>query len=234
MDISPYANKTLPRFERTTAGVEPYTGTWGNDQAMHLLRRTTFGPALANAALLSTMSVNAAVDMLVAAPPDEPSLPLNVDTRDIVPVGDSWVYAIYQDPAVDSFNPTGVRLNSLKSWWMDLIVQQNLSLREKMVLFWHNHFVTETDVVNDPRFSYRYLALLRSHALGNWKDLARMISFDGAMSGTSMAIPTPNRARMKTMAVNFRNCSPSGRVRKSLPGTIPTTPKPTSKLRRGC
>jgi uncharacterized protein (DUF1800 family) len=24
-----------------------------------------------------------------------------------------------------------------------LIVQQQLSLREKMVLFWHNHFVTE-------------------------------------------------------------------------------------------
>ncbi len=196
LGISPYANKAIPRFERTTAGLEPYTGTWGNDQTMHLLRRTTFGPALANAALLSTMSVNSAVDMLVATPPDETSLPLNVDTRDVVPVGSSWVYAIYQDPTAGSFNPTGVRLNSLKSWWMDLIVQQNLSLREKMVLFWHNHFVTEANVVNDPRFSYRYLALLRAHALGNWKGLARMISFDGAMlrylNGNTNTKSSPN------------------------------------------
>jgi uncharacterized protein (DUF1800 family) len=194
--ISPFANKTLPKFNRTNAGLEPYTGPWGSAQVFHLLRRTTFGPSLANVALFKTMSASLAVDMLLATPPAEASLPLNVDSRDVVPVGESWVYAIYQDPAAGSFNPTGVRTSSFTAWWMDLMVQQQLSLREKMVLFWHNHFVTETNVVSDPRFSYRYLALMRANAFGNWKDLTRQMTVDGAMlrylNGNTNTKTSPN------------------------------------------
>ncbi len=194
--ISPFANKTLPKFNRTNAGLEPYTGPWGSPQVFHLLRRTTFGPSLANVALLKTMSASLAVDMLLAPPPEEASLPLNVDSRDVVSVGESWVYAIYQDPATGSFNPTGVRTSSLKAWWMNLITRQQLSLREKMVLFWHNHFVTEADIVNDPRFSYRYLALIRANAFGNWKDLTQKMTTDGAMlrylNGNTNTKTSPN------------------------------------------
>jgi uncharacterized protein (DUF1800 family) len=64
---------------------------------------------------------------------------------------------------------------------MELLLNQALSIREKMVLFWHNHFVTETAVVGDPRFSYRYVAILRNNALGNFKDLVRQVTFEGAM-----------------------------------------------------
>jgi uncharacterized protein (DUF1800 family) len=194
--ISPFANKELPKFNRTNAGLEPYTGVWGSSQVFHLLRRTTFGPAPVHVALFKSMSASMAVDMLLAPPAAETSLPLSVDSRDVVAVGDSWAYAIYQDPTTGSFNPTSVRISSLKAWWMELIVRQQLSLREKMVLFWHNHFVTETDVVNDPRFTYRYLALLRANALGNWKDLTRTISIDGAMlrylNGNTNTKSSPN------------------------------------------
>ncbi len=179
--VSPFANTTLPRVVRTTAGLEPYDGPWGNEQIVHLLRRATFGPSPAHVALLRSMSAQLAVSMLTAVPPEEPSLPLNVDSRDVVPVGDSWAYAIKQDPAAGSFNPSYVRTVSLKSWWMGLILKQQLSVREKMVLFWHTHFVTETDVVNEPRFFFRHLAALRSYALGNWKDLTRQMTLDGAM-----------------------------------------------------
>jgi uncharacterized protein (DUF1800 family) len=194
--ISPYANKTLPAFNRTNAGLEPYAGPWGAAQVFHLLRRTTYGPSLENAAFFKTLSASFAVDMLLATPTNEASLPLNVDSRDVVPVGESWVYAIYQDPAVGSFNPVSVRTSSLKSWWMDLIVRQQPSLREKMVLFWHNHFVTETDVVSDPRFFYRYLALIRANAFGNWMDMTRQLSVDGAMlrylNGNTNTRTSPN------------------------------------------
>ncbi len=194
--ISPFANRTLPKFNRTNAGLEPYAGSWEAAQIVHLLRRTTFGPSLADVALCRTMSASQAVDTLLAPQAEETSLPLNVDSRDTaVSVGEPWVYAVYQDPA-GTFNPTSVRTSSFKAWWMGLIVQQQLSLREKMVLFWHNHFVTETDVVNDPRFSYRYLALLRANAFGNWKDLTRQISVDGAMlrylNGNTNTKTSPN------------------------------------------
>ena len=68
--------------------------------------------------MLKTMSAPLAVNMLTAIPPEETSFPLNVDTRDVVPVGESWAYAIKQDPASGSFNPSYVRTVSLKAWWM--------------------------------------------------------------------------------------------------------------------
>ena len=180
--ISPYANKSIPSLRRTTAGLEPYAGPWTVDQVMHLLRRTTFGPSQAHVDTLKSMDVNAAVDLLLAPQPAEPSQPLVTDSRDIAPVGTTWVTALYKsaDPTV-TFNPTGIRTNSLKAWWLGLILNQQLSIREKMVLFWHNHFVTENTTVGDPRYTYRYIAFLRQSALGNFKALVRDITQDGAM-----------------------------------------------------
>ena len=192
---SPFANKALPVLRRTTAGLEPYTGSWGTAQAAHLLRRTTFGPASNDIATLGKLPVSDAVDILLAPPPAETSQPLTYDPRDFVPVGQTWVDATASSTAT-TFNPAGIRTNSLKAWWMGLMLNQALSIREKMVLFWHNHFVTETAVVADPRFSYRYLSLLRANALGNFKDLVRQVTFDGAMlrylNGNTNTKSSPN------------------------------------------
>ena len=119
-DISPYANRVLPDVQRTTAGLEPYTGTWGVEQILHLLRRTTFGPARAHVSALRSQSINTAVDSLLSAPSEESSKPLNTDTRDLVSVGDTWVYSLYQDPN-STFNPSSIRATSLKAWWTGLL-----------------------------------------------------------------------------------------------------------------
>lgn len=195
--VSPFANKVLPSVERTTAGLELYTGTWGWDQVAHLLRRTTFGPAQADVNALTQLTMSGAVDLLLAPPAGETSQPMNTDSRDFVPVGSTWVNVQYRNPnTADTFNPTGVRTASLKAWWMGLMINQQLSIREKMVLFWHNHFVTETAVVADPRFSYRYVALLRSNALGNFLSLVRQITYEGAMlrylNGNTNTKSSPN------------------------------------------
>ncbi len=194
---NPFINRVLPILTRTTAGLEPYTGPWGPDQAAHLLRRAVFGPAKAEIDQLAQMTMVDAVNLVLAPPPGEASQPLNTDPRDMVPVGSTWVNSLYRDPnSSTNFNPTGIRTTSLKSWWAGLMVNQQLSVREKMVLFWHNHFVTETGVVGDPRFSYRYLALLRSNALGNFKSLVRQITVDGAMlrylNGNTNTKSSPN------------------------------------------
>ena len=194
-DRNPFINKTLPSVARTTTGLEPYTGSWGKDQAAHLLRRTMFGAAKADLDAIAQRNMNDAVDLLMASPPVEITQPLNVDSRDIVPVGSTWVSALYKDPA-GTFTPTGVRISSLKSWWIGLMLNQPLSIREKMVIFWHNHFVTVTSTVNDPRFSYWYLSVLRQNALGNFKGLVRSISLEGAMlrylNGNTNTKASPN------------------------------------------
>ncbi len=50
-----------------------------------------------------------------------------------------------------------------------------------MTLFWHNHFSTELNSYADARYGYKYLELIRSNALGNFKTLTTEISKDPAM-----------------------------------------------------
>ena len=61
------------------------------------------------------------------------------------------------------------------------MVNQNVSLKEKMTLFWHNHFSTETDTVDDSRYLYKHNALLRSFAFGNFKAMIKGVTLDPAM-----------------------------------------------------
>lgn len=174
-----FTNTTLPDTPRALTGLEPYTGLWSRDQILHLLRRATFGPSPADVQVFQTMNMSSALDTILSTSAVD-SKPLATDTRELVAVGDSWVHAIARDPN-STFDPTGVRIVSLKSWWTGLMLRQSASVMEKMVLFWHNHFATERDVVGEPRFYWRYVDILRRNALGNWKDMVREITVDGAM-----------------------------------------------------
>jgi uncharacterized protein (DUF1800 family) len=177
--VSPFANKSTPVVSRTAAGLEPYAGPWTLTQMYHLLRRTTFGPSKAHVdTLKSIVTASDAVDLLLTPQADEPTQPLATSTSELVPVGSTWVDALYSNTTI---NPTGARITSLKAWWVGLILNQGLSIREKLTLFWTDHFVTQMSTVNDPRYSYRYNALLRHNVIGNFKDMANAITQDGAM-----------------------------------------------------
>ncbi|MCW8849344.1 MAG: DUF1800 domain-containing protein, partial [Melioribacteraceae bacterium] len=67
------------------------------------------------------------------------------------------------------------------SHFYNLMLTQGHSLREKMVLFWHNHFVSELSVVNLPQRMYRQNKLFREFAFGNFKELTKEITIDPAM-----------------------------------------------------
>ena len=176
---SPYANRSTPIVTRTTAGLEPYTGPWTVTQMYHLLRRTTFGPSQAHVtALKATVTASDAVNLLLTPQADEATQPLATDSRELVPVGTTWVGAQYSST---TYNPIGLRVTSLKAWWLGLLLNQSLSIREKLTLYWTEHFVTQISTVADPRYSYRYNALLRHNVLGNFKDMANAITQDGAM-----------------------------------------------------
>ena len=176
---NPYANKTIPKLDTSTAGIQPYSGTWGSTQLIHLLRRTTFGPKKSDIDAFSGKTIDQVVDALLTAPTTAPSPPINFYASKYVDpyckAGDTWVTA--------QFDPTGnaYRGFSLKAWWTGLMLNQGPSIQEKMVLFLQNHFVTDLQNVKDARLSYINNALLRQYALGNFKDLTRAISKDPAM-----------------------------------------------------
>nr|MBX2815725.1 DUF1800 domain-containing protein [Saprospiraceae bacterium] len=74
-------------------------------------------------------------------------------------------------------------------------------LRDKMALFWSNHFVTQISEYACAPAAYKYLVCLQENALGNFKDFVRAIGLDAAMliylngSGNFKAEPNENYAR---------------------------------------
>ncbi len=94
-------------------------------------------------------------------------------------MGETWVnYRVEQGV---TFNSDGRRNRSLKSWWIQLMVEQERNLREKMTLFWHNHIATEMVDVNNAQMSYFHVALLRKYAIGNFKELIKEVTLDPSM-----------------------------------------------------
>ncbi|OSZ78201.1 hypothetical protein CAP35_08040 [Chitinophagaceae bacterium IBVUCB1] len=175
-----YANKEIPKgLQKTTSTLNPYTGAWTEDEAIHLLRRTTFGVKPADVQTLLGMSMNQAVDTLLNISTTAPTPPLNnyqsVVADPTIPLGQTWVNAPYDS------NTVGQRYYSFKSWWTGLMINQNMSILEKMVLFWHNHFATEVLTVGDARKSYKLNAMFRANALGNFKTLVKNVTLDPSM-----------------------------------------------------
>ncbi|NJL14193.1 MAG: DUF1800 domain-containing protein [Microscillaceae bacterium] len=182
-------------FKKEALSLEPYTGVWDMDAAAHLLRRTIFGPQAAEIGQVKDLGLESALEILLEELP-LPAPPLNIAPNDpVVPLGQTWVNAAINNEV------EGLRLQSLVAWWNHQFFTQGLSLREKMVLFWHNHFVTEIEIVADSRYSYRYANLLRQHALGNFQTLTEAITVSPAMlrylngSENRAGAPNENYAR---------------------------------------
>lgn len=73
------------------------------------------------------------------------------------------------------------RTLQLARWWTQQMYENPFPLREKMVLFWHNHFVSSFQKV---KLSYPLLIqnqLFRKNAFGNFKTLTKEILYDNAM-----------------------------------------------------
>ncbi|MBF9142962.1 DUF1800 domain-containing protein [Hymenobacter properus] len=190
--VSRYANKVLPTFaSRLTSTLTPYTGTWGEAQAAHLLRRCLFGPTRTEIQTAAAANLTTVLNGLLTVPATAPDPPLNVSTTDTsVPIGTTWMAQTFDQ------NFEGVRRTSLRDWWLGQLLTQNTSLVEKMTLFWHNHFVVEFGDINDARMGYEYCRLLRQYALGNVKQLAKDVTVTPAMlrylNGNQSTAGAPN------------------------------------------
>jgi len=163
------------------SGLRRYKGKWEQAQAAHLLRRTMFGAKPADVAYFSRRSLKKTIRDLIEKDYPLPPPPINAYNDDKytdgeIAAGADWTVSAKYD-GMNNYR----RKNSFKSWWFGLMVNQDRSIREKMVLFWHNHFVTETNTVDNALFCYRYNVLLRQHALGNFKELVRAMTVEPAM-----------------------------------------------------
>jgi uncharacterized protein (DUF1800 family) len=164
-----------------STGIKRLKGKLDAGQTAHLLKRTLFGVKKEDRDHFFGRSVKKAIRELIYSVGPIPDPPINNYNDDKytdpdIGAGQTWIAALKSDGMSN-----GRRKNSFKSWWFGLMLNQDRSIREKMVLFWHNHFVTETNTVDNAQFCYRYNALLREHALGNFKDMVKAITLEPAM-----------------------------------------------------
>jgi len=77
---------------------------------------------------------------------------------------------------------------------MQNINQEPLSITEKMLFFWQNHF--GVSAVTEARAMYHFLELLRQNCLGNFKQLVKDVTIDPSMliflNGASNTVYSPN------------------------------------------
>jgi uncharacterized protein (DUF1800 family) len=73
------------------------------------------------------------------------------------------------------------RLVDLKRWWIYRMAFTRRPLEEKMTLFWHGHFATSNQKVDNPYFMYIQNEKMRNCGLGNFGDLLLAMSKDPAM-----------------------------------------------------
>ena len=140
-----------------------YEDPWGGKWAAHLYRRAAFGPSREDLVEAERLGPERTLELLLQGQPQAAEiLETHIDVGRI---------AASRDDGGDQ----------LRSWWLYCMLQGGHPLREKLTLFWHNHFATSLVKVQDPNLMFRQNCLLRTHALGKFGPLLQEISRDAAM-----------------------------------------------------
>jgi hypothetical protein len=158
--------------------------TWNVSAAKHLLSRCLFGYTKADLAKAMTYSSAAEfVDNELLAELPMPTAP--------------WAW-VDEKPVDDNGTIDGYRYRGFNYWWFERMLHEGTNMREKMVLFWHNHFTTQRSDVNFPQQMWHQQVLFRKYAWGDLRQLCKDISIDPAMlrylngNGSKSRNATPN------------------------------------------
>ncbi|WP_445709799.1 DUF1800 domain-containing protein [Flavobacterium sp.] len=206
---------SLERVNPITSGLNIYTGPWTDRLAIHLLKRTGFGFKKTDLDTILGMSMTQAVDLILTIDPTVPPSPINnydIDEPDEnnLPYGDDWTTNPFTD--LGTGNTTDrKRIDSLTAWMTNLAITQDISIREKMVMFWYHFIPVDFDFIkassnqyisgNSARVCYQYIKNLRAYSDGNFKTLIREIATQPAMmyylnnQANTKAAPDENFAR---------------------------------------
>lgn len=191
-----YNNPYVGRTSSVTSGLETYTGEWKEKQVAHLLRRTLFGVRKSELASFKSLGLEKSIEQLIKTSPI-PKAPVNdyngidagVSDPD-VSFGETWTLAPYSEKY------EGYRITSFKCWLIKNFINQESTIHEKMIVFWHNLLVTQSWDVFKAKASYQYFEMLRRNALGNYKVMLKELTIDPAMllylNGTQNKKDAPN------------------------------------------
>lgn len=176
-------------------------GNWSRQQARHLLNRAGFGGSPEEISELHGMGREAAVKFLLEPTEKIGSFPLPEWAQP--EVVRETLKKVFEERAelrnkratlsAAEFEKEQRRLNLMQLgearqqgtesqvWWIERMLKSKASLREKMTLFWHDHFATSTQKVRGPFMMIQQNELFREFAFGNFRELTQRIVRDPAM-----------------------------------------------------
>ena len=138
---------------------EPYRPSadnpWDLRKVGHLYRRAAFGATWDELQAGVAAGPEKTIGALLAGGGDGPAFPESIKKGNVGP----------QIPA----------------WWLVRLRETQNPLREKMTIFWHNHFATSNAKVNNAGYMIAMIDLFYRHALGNFGALLQDVSKDPAM-----------------------------------------------------
>ncbi len=168
--------KVKPQSVSSTAAADiaPYTAPLTREDARHLVTRSEFGARLRRVNGFIGMTAEQAVDFI-----------LQEAEENALPEAPGW-YKDKNDGDLDD-------MYELQRRWIWRMKEQGFI--EKQTLLLHNHLVTGYSNYEKPYYGYTYYKLLRTHALGNFKELIYEVGLDPAMMfylDNNSNVPTTN------------------------------------------
>ncbi|MGV3484983.1 MAG: DUF1800 domain-containing protein [Planctomycetaceae bacterium] len=145
---------------------QPFEATadrpWDRSLAAHLYRRAGFGADLETLDAAVSSGPLETVERLFSQSPA---------SAEFQQTADSLAFTV-----LASGNP-----KQLSAAWVYRMLLTPDQLLEKATLFWHGHFATSAEKVNDAHMMWDQNQLIRTHALGDFGELAQKIAQDPAM-----------------------------------------------------
>ncbi|MFM2395043.1 MAG: hypothetical protein RLZZ546_3026 [Bacteroidota bacterium] len=145
--------------------------SWNNQKIKHLYRRAGFGiaPQILKGQLIKSPSQ--VVEEIINR---AKTLPLSPK-----PSWSEWTVKDYSSNEQERNMQIISQITDFAYNWVGNM--KNNGLRDKLVLFWHNHFVTKIDKYICPSWLYKYHNVLEKNAIGNFKTFVREIGITPAM-----------------------------------------------------
>jgi uncharacterized protein (DUF1800 family) len=137
---------------------------WDAAKVGHLYRRAAFGASPADLAAGVADGHAKTLDRVLSGAPESADFARTTEYM-----------------ASDRSMPAGTPLPRLAAWWLDRMLKTAHPLREKLTLFWHNHFATSNAKVQNARFMLGQYRLMHRHALGSFADMLTEMTVDPAM-----------------------------------------------------
>jgi hypothetical protein len=152
----------------TMNALAPYTPTpanpWDARKVGHLYRRAGFGATHAELAAGVADGHEKTLDRVLSGRPESEDFTCTSEFM-----------------ASEKSMPPGAPLPRLSAWWLDRMLKTAHPLREKLTLFWHNHFATSNVKVQNARHMLGQYRLMNKYALGSFKSLLTEMGTDPAM-----------------------------------------------------